>query len=99
VTAPSQLVSDPSASSAHSTAGPAPLTHPLLGEPLSRREFEVLAVYARVAGIKGVSATLQIRACTVKNHMSSAYRKLGVDNVIEAFAELGWLRVPVEIAA
>ena len=63
-------------------------------EPLTGRELEVLRLVASGRSNKEISGDLFLALGTVKNHTSSAYRKLGAKNRAEAIArarELGLL--------
>ena len=53
-------------------------------EPLSERETDVLAYLARGMSNKEIAAVLRISSQTVKNHVSSILRKLGVENRAQA---------------
>jgi len=53
-------------------------------EPLSERETDVLAYLARGMSNKEIAAMLRIRSQTVKNHVSSILRKLGVEDRAQA---------------
>lgn len=74
-----------------------PPSHPPEGlpeEPLTGRELEVLRLVASGRSNKEISGDLFLALGTVKNHTSSAYRKLGAKNRAEAIArarELGLL--------
>jgi DNA-binding CsgD family transcriptional regulator len=65
-----------------------------VGMPLSPREHEVLAAYARIGNYKEVAESLGITERTVKSILERAYGKLGVHNSLAAFYRLGWLSVP-----
>lgn len=62
--------------------------------PLTEREREVLAVAHTGASVRTIADSLFLSEGTVRNHLSSAISKLGVDNrataAIEA-AKRGWL--------
>ncbi|MGX6452367.1 response regulator [Brevibacterium paucivorans] len=62
--------------------------------PLTEREREVLAVAHTGASVRAIADSLFLSEGTVRNHLSSAISKLGVDNrataAIEA-AKRGWL--------
>ena len=62
--------------------------------PLTEREREVLAVAHTGASVRTMADSLFLSEGTVRNHLSSAISKLGVDNrssaAIEA-AKRGWL--------
>jgi DNA-binding CsgD family transcriptional regulator len=61
---------------------------------LTAREVEVLATYAHTHH-QGVAAErLGITLGTLKGHLTNIYERLDVDCVIQAFAAVGWLRVP-----
>ncbi|HEY8394014.1 MAG TPA: response regulator transcription factor [Thermaerobacter sp.] len=65
-------------------------------EPLTRREFEVLQLVAEGASNREIGERLFISEKTVKNHITSIFRKLGVSDrtqaVIHAIRE-GWVKV------
>lgn len=67
------------------------------GMPLSPRERAVLAAYARHGSTKEAADALGIAPSTVRNRMTDAYTKLGVDNAIAAFRRLGWLVPPFRL--
>ncbi|NUK23153.1 transcriptional regulator [Streptomyces lunaelactis] len=57
---------------------------PLVVEPLSRRETEVLRMAAQLLSTKEIAAELYLSANTVKTHLKSIYRKLSVTRRSEA---------------
>ncbi|WP_311478300.1 response regulator transcription factor [uncultured Gulosibacter sp.] len=62
--------------------------------PLTEREREVLTVARTGASVRDIAAQLFLSEGTVRNHLSSAIGKLGVDNRTAAAneaAERGWL--------
>jgi len=64
--------------------------------PLSPREMEVLAYIVQGASNKVIAANLGISQQTVKNHMTSIFRKLGVSDRTEAAIvalRRGWIRL------
>lgn len=65
-------------------------------EPLSKREMEVLTQLTRGLSNKEIATTLGISHQTVKNHVTSILRKLGVEDRTQAtlFAlKRGWVRL------
>ena len=63
---------------------------------LTEREREVLAYIAQGASNKAIAACLGISQQTVKNHMTSIFRKLGVSDRTEAAIvalRRGWIRL------
>lgn len=61
---------------------------------LTAREQQVLVEIARTGDpVTFVAARLDMSYQTAKNHLSSAYRTLGVHNSTQAFIALGWLVV------
>ena len=68
--------------------GPAPAPRqPSLIEPLSRRELEVLALFAQRLSDKEIARALSISPMTVKRHSSNIYQKLLVGGRREAVAK------------
>lgn len=65
-----------------------------VGMPLSPRQHEALASYARLGSHKEVAESLGIAPHTLKNLLGNAYAKLGVSSAIGAFQRLGWLWIP-----
>ena len=64
--------------------------------PLSPREMEVLAYIVQGASNKVIAISLGISQQTVKNHMTSIFRKLGVSDRTEAAIvalRRGWIRL------
>lgn len=64
--------------------------------PLSPREMEVLALTTRGESNKEIATSLNISRQTVKNHMSSVLRKLGVEDRTQAAVlalRRGWVRI------
>ncbi len=62
--------------------------------PLTEREREVLTVARTGASVRDIAAQLFLSEGTVRNHLSSAIGKLGVDNRTAAAneaADRGWL--------
>ena len=62
--------------------------------PLSRREAEVLRLYAAGTGPAEIAAVLFLSYGTVRNYLASAVTKLGARNRVDAVriaAEVGWL--------
>ena len=57
-----------------------------MGEELTERELEILALIAKGYRVKEVSQLLQIAANTVSVHIKSIYRKLNLHNRAEATA-------------
>lgn len=65
-------------------------------DPLSEREMEVLTYVARGLSNKEIASLMGISHQTVKNHVTSILRKLGVDDRTQAaiFAvRRGWIRL------
>lgn len=58
---------------------------------LTRRQIEVLRALED-GSQKEAGAQLGITVPTVKNHLTAVYRKLGVNSLVEAYRQLGWLR-------
>lgn len=69
-------------------------------EPLSRREMEVLALMTKGMSNKEIATHLSISHQTVKNHVTSILRKLGVEDRTQAALyalRRGWVRLQEEI--
>lgn len=64
---------------------PSPLEREPVG--LSRRETSVLQLLSRGASNKEIAHALNIENGTVRNHLSSVYRKLGVTDRLQAVVE------------
>jgi LuxR family maltose regulon positive regulatory protein len=64
-----------------------------LVEPLSPREREVLSFMPTIMSNAEIAAELFVSVNTVKTHMRSIYRKLGVDNRREAVARARQLKL------
>ena len=62
---------------------------------LSKAEILSLEAVARNDSSTDAAAHRGISEQTLKNELSSAYRKLGVRSRTGAFQKLGWLRPPV----
>ncbi|GGT28007.1 transcriptional regulator [Streptomyces chromofuscus] len=65
----------------------------LVVEPLSARERDVLRRLARMMSTEEIAADLQVSVNTVKTHLKSAYRKLGVSRRGEAVRRARDLRL------
>lgn len=63
---------------------------------LSRQEYRVLVLLAHGLDSPSAALRLGIKPGTIKVHIASAYRKLGVVNRAQAFFVLGWLNPPEE---
>ncbi len=63
-------------------SSPLPAHHPALKE-LSPREIEVLTLLASGDRVQGIAARLYISEHTVRNHLKSIYRKVGVSGQAE----------------
>ncbi|KIX73789.1 hypothetical protein SF23_17740 [Streptomyces sp. MBRL 10] len=55
-----------------------PAVRPAVVEALTARETEVLAMAAHLLSTEEIAAGLYVSANTVKTHLKSIYRKLGV---------------------
>ena len=89
------------ASAGPDVATPQAMVEPL-GEPLSDREREVLALLALGRANKEIARTLFVAEGTVKTHTNNIYRKLNVRNRTEALVRaraLGLVRDGVSPAA
>ncbi len=67
------------------------------GSKLSVREREVLAAIAFCGDQKRAAIRLGIADQTIKNHLTTVYRRLGVHGIIDALYAVGWLRVPNDL--
>lgn len=61
---------------------------------LSPAEIESLRALGLRHSTRDAAAKRKVSEQTLKNELTSAYRKLGVRSRIGAFARLGWLSVP-----
>jgi len=64
------------------------------GDPLTAREYEMLARLGRHGSRELVALEMGITRHTVRTYVSAAYRKLGASGLVGCFAKLGWLHVP-----
>jgi LuxR family maltose regulon positive regulatory protein len=72
-------------------AFPEPVRSPLVSEPLTERELEVLCRMAEGLKYEEIAAKLVVSVNTVRSHVKSIYGKFGVDNrtkAIEAARQL-----------
>ncbi|MFF9087679.1 LuxR C-terminal-related transcriptional regulator [Streptomyces sp. NPDC014991] len=74
----------PDRSGPHDGPGPAAYAPPLVVEELSAREREVVGGLADMLSTEEIAARLYVSANTVKTHLKSLYRKLGVNGRAEA---------------
>jgi DNA-binding NarL/FixJ family response regulator len=65
---------------------PHPAQPPVLEEPLTGRESEVLALMVEGLNNTEIARRLSVSRSTVKTHISNILAKLGVSNRIEAAA-------------
>ncbi|WP_425247683.1 LuxR C-terminal-related transcriptional regulator [Streptomyces sp. NEAU-NA10] len=72
---------------------PAPLTEPLVTEPLSERELEVLGRLAQMLSTEEIAADLHLSVNTVKTHLKNIYRKLAATRRSEAVRRARALRL------
>jgi PAS domain S-box-containing protein len=64
-----------------------PVPAPLADDgPLTKRELEVLRLLASGTGTKAAAESLHVSPVTVRNHVQSIFRKLGVHSRLEAVA-------------
>jgi DNA-binding CsgD family transcriptional regulator len=54
------------------------------GDPLTRRELEILALVAAGHPTVEIAQQLRIRPATIKTHLTSVYRKIGAKNRVQA---------------
>jgi len=69
------------------TAMASPIAGMPLAEPLTRRELEVLRIFARGATLKQVASELSISMYTARNHSTNIEHKLGVRNRLQMVLE------------
>lgn len=62
---------------------------------LSPAELESLSALARNEHSRDAASERGVSEQTIKNELTSAYRKLGVRSRTGAFRRLGWLKPPV----
>ncbi len=70
---------------------------PKRSRQLTRREREVLAAVAYCGDQRRAAIRLGIADQTIKNHLTTVYRRLGVHGIIDALYAVGWLRVPNDL--
>jgi DNA-binding CsgD family transcriptional regulator len=58
-----------------------------LAEPLTRRELEVIRLFARGATLEEVASQLSISLFTARNHATNVQHKLGVRNRLQMVLE------------
>jgi len=63
---------------------------------LTPSEYRVLRLRAYGLTSIEVGQRIGVSEQTAKNHMSSAYAKLGVDNIAAAMIAMGWAVIPGE---
>lgn len=68
---------------------------PVMTSKLSNAELESLRSLALHENTEQAAANREVSPQTLKNELTSAYRKLGVRSRTGAFQKLGWLRPPV----
>jgi LuxR family maltose regulon positive regulatory protein len=68
------------------TTAQTPATPPLVPVALTRRESEVLVELARGRSYQAMARALFVSENTVKTHVTSVYRKLGVYRRIDAIS-------------
>ena len=61
---------------------------------LSQAQYRALQATARVDTTREAAIHLGISEQTLKNQLTTAFRKLGVRNRNAAFRRMGWLRAP-----
>ncbi len=80
-------------SPSHSAPPPVPQQEQVLIEPLSEREQEVLALVAQGLKNTEIAQELYVTLSTVKAHCNNIYRKLDVNNRVQAVARAQELRL------
>ncbi len=81
---------------------PAPLGRVVVGRDidarsapaLTPRQAEIVRLLATGLPQKHVASVLGLSIKTVKNHMTMAYRRYSVTDLLELLISLGWLRIP-----
>lgn len=68
------------------------------GQPLTDRQVDALAAYAKHGNRSDAAAELGISPNTLRHHLEQAYMRLGVDNFAAALRRIGWLVVPEDRA-
>ena len=86
----------PSERPASSACSPDAATTPCGAEGLTRRQLQVLRLFALGLPVRAAQEMLGISRPTMYRHTQDAYRKLGALCREDAYAALGWLRVPEE---
>lgn len=64
------------------------------GAILAPRELEYLKLRGHGETLRGTAEHMGISESMVKTYLERVHRKLGVASTIEAFAAMGWLKVP-----
>lgn len=65
-------------------SSPRPPAQASSAKPFSRREIQVLQLIVGGADVRAVAGYLQLSPHTIRNHLKSIYRKLGVRGRVEA---------------
>jgi DNA-binding NarL/FixJ family response regulator len=69
------------------------------GSSLTETDLATLAALVHAGGDQKLAAVrLGIRWSTIRNRLGRIYRRLNVRSQVEAFIEVGWLRVPETLA-
>lgn len=88
----------PSGRPAFSACSPGHATTLPGAERLTPRQAQILRLFALGVPVGAVQAVLGISRPTVYHHVSMAYERLGALCREDAYAALGWLRVPEDVA-
>jgi DNA-binding CsgD family transcriptional regulator len=61
---------------------------------LTPQQIRIIEGYVRTGSQKAIAADLGISVQTVKNHLSTIYRRLDTQGILETLVVLGWLTQP-----
>lgn len=66
-------------------------------ENLTAREYDILLLCAIFTSQKEVAYKIGLSVQHVKNTLQEVYWKLGVNNLTQATAKMGWLKLPTDL--